>query len=381
MNFGRQSKREAMKLDIAVLKGDGIGPEVVSEAVKTLENVAKKYQHEFSFKEALVGGAAIKAHNNPLPEASLQLCKTSDAVLFGAVGHPNYNSGQLSKIWPAQGLLKLRQELDLFVNIRPVRAYEATISKTPLKPEIIRGTDFRIFRELSGGVLMGDSCLSEDGQSAFDTCSYTVFEIERIAKLAFEAAMQRKKKVTMVDKANFMATGQLWRRVCTEISKNYPEVELENLHVDHAAIKLIQHPTSFDIIVTSNIFGDILSDEAGAISGSLGLLPSASIGPNQALFAPVHGCYAAATGKGIANPLASILSAAMLLEHFDLEEEASEIYHAVERSLTAGVSTMDLVTKERFGTEMVGDFIQCIILELPQYGQFQSVEWEQSTII
>ena len=261
-----------MKLNLAVLSGDGIGPEVTAQAIKVLKAVALEFDHKFTFEEALVGACAIDKTGNPLPDDTLQLCKESDAVLFGAIGDPKYDNDPEAKVRPEQGLLKLRKELELFANIRPVKAYETLLGMSPLKKQSIEGTDISIFRELTGGIYFGEKRLSEDGNTASDLCEYSRFEIERIAHLAFKAAQTRKKKVTLVDKANVLESSRLWRKVVTELSSNYPDVTLDFLFVDNAAMQMILNPKQFDVILTENMFGDIISDEASVIGGSIGLL-------------------------------------------------------------------------------------------------------------
>ena len=311
-----------MKLNIAVLPGDGIGPEVTEQAIKALKAIALEFDHAFAFKHASVGAVAIDETGSPLPEKTLTLCEESDAILFGSIGHPKYDNDPTAKVRPEQGLLRLRKALSLYANIRPVKAYDTLTDKSPLKKHIIQDTDISIYRELTGGIYFGDKHLSEDGNTASDLCVYSRYEIERITHLAFKAAGSRKNKVTLVDKANVLENSRLWRKVVTEIAKDYPDVTLDYLFVDNAAMQMILNPKQFDVILTGNMFGDIISDEASVIGGSIGLLASASVGDKFALFEPIHGSYPQATGKGIANPIASILSAAMLLDHFDLNEEA-----------------------------------------------------------
>ena len=313
-----------MNLKIAVLSGDGIGPEVTKESVKILKAIAERYNHTFEFKEALVGAIAIDKNNNPLPDATLNLCKNSDAVLFGAIGDPKYDNNPDAQVRPEQGLLKLRKELGLFANIRPITAYDSLLEKSPLKKEIIQGTDMIIYRELTGGIYFGEKKLSKDRKTASDLCEYSQYEIERIAHLAFKSAQTRRKKVTLVDKANVLETSRLWRRVVTDLAKEYEDVALDFLFVDNAAMQMILNPSKFDVVLTENLFGDIISDEGSVIGGSIGLLASASVGEGTALFEPIHGSYPQAAGKNIANPVASILSAAMLLEYFGLMEEAKK---------------------------------------------------------
>ncbi|RIA10677.1 3-isopropylmalate dehydrogenase [Flavobacteriaceae bacterium MAR_2010_72] len=372
-----------MKLNIAVLPGDGIGPEVTAQAKKVLKAIAMEFDHKFIFNEALVGAIAIDQSGNPLPDETLKLCKRTDAVLFGAIGDPKYDNDPSAKVRPEQGLLKLRKELNLFANIRPVKAYETLLSKSPLKKAIIEGTDICIYRELTGGIYFGEKRTSEDGNTSSDLCEYSRFEIERIAHLAFKAAQSRKNKVTLVDKANVLESSRLWRKVVTEIAPEYREVTLDFLFVDNAAMQIILNPKQFDVILTENMFGDIISDEASVIGGSIGLLASASIGDKYALFEPIHGSYPQATGKGIANPIASILSAAMLLEHFELFEEAKLIKQGVEKSLKLHITTPDLNSKySHITTTKVGDFIEDFISNPKDTNlNFKNIHLGQSTII
>ncbi|RAV29270.1 3-isopropylmalate dehydrogenase [Sinomicrobium soli] len=372
-----------MKLNIALLPGDGIGPDVVEQAVKSLQAVGEAFGHSFHFEEAPVGAAAIDETGDPLPEATLAVCKRSDAVLFGAIGDPKYDNDPKAKVRPEQGLLKLRKSLGLFTNIRPIKAFPTLIEKSPLKKDIISGTDFTIYRELTGGIYFGEKKLSEDGSTASDLCEYSESEIERIAHLAFKAARSRRKKLTLVDKANVLETSRLWRRVVGSIGESYPDVELDFLFVDNAAMQIILNPGQFDVILTENMFGDIISDEGSVIGGSIGLLASASVGSDIGMFEPIHGSYPQAKGKDIANPVASILSAAMLLEHFNLQEEADAVKLAVEKSLERGVVTPDLDKESTYGTVKVGDFIADYILHNDDSTQInrENIEFGQSTII
>lgn len=372
-----------MKLKIAVLSGDGIGPEVTNEAIKVLKAIAMEFDHTFLFKEAKVGAIAIDHTGDPLPEETLDLCLASDAVLFGAIGHPKYDNDPSAKVRPEQGLLKLRKSLGLYANIRPVKAYETLLDKSPLKKEIISGTDISIYRELTGGIYFGEKQLSEDGNTASDLCKYSRYEIERIAHLAFKAAENRDKKVTLVDKANVLESSRLWRKVVGEVATEYPEVTLDFLFVDNAAMQMILNPKQFDVILTENMFGDIISDEASVIGGSIGLLASASVGDKYAMFEPIHGSYPQATGKGIANPVASILSAAMLLDNFGLYDEAATIRKAVDRSLALEITTPDLNTKyDSITTSKVGDFIEDFINNPDDTNvNFSNIHMGQSTII
>ena len=372
-----------MKLNIAVLPGDGIGPEVTAQSIKVLKAIGLQFDHTFVFRSASVGAIAIDKTENPLPEATLKLCKASDAILFGAIGDPKYDNNPSATVRPEQGLLKLRKELGLYANIRPIKAYDELLDASPLKPENIKGTDICIYRELTGGIYFGDKTLSEDGNSASDLCAYSRNEIERVAHLAFRSALSRSKKLTLVDKANVLETSRLWRKVVTELSAEYPEVNLDFLFVDNAAMQMILNPKQFDVILTENMFGDIISDEASVIGGSIGLLASASIGDKHAMFEPIHGSYPQATGKGIANPIASILSAAMLLEHFELHAEAKLIKEAVEKSLQLGITTPDLNSKnETISTQKVGDFIEDFINHPKDSNlNFANIHLGQSTII
>ena len=372
-----------MNVKIAVLPGDGIGPEVTEQAVKVLNAIAINFNHKFSYTYADVGAIAIDNYNDPLPESTLQICKKNDAILFGAIGDPKYDNDPSAKIRPEQGLLKLRKELRLFANIRPVKAYKTLLKKSPLRKKIIKGTDISIYRELTGGLYFGEKKLSEDGNTASDLCTYSRYEIERITHMAFKAAKARKNKVTLVDKANVLESSRLWRKVVTEIGKQYPKVNLDFLFVDNAAMQMIQNPKQFDVILTENLFGDIISDEASVIGGSIGLLASASVGNKYAMFEPIHGSYPQATGKGIANPVASILSAAMLLDHFELYEEAKIIRKAVDKSLVLQITTPDLNKKfDNVTTSKVGDFIEDFINNPEDSNlNFSNIYLGQSTII
>ena len=339
-----------MKLNIAVLPGDGIGPEIVEQGMKAVKAVCEKYGHELSYKHALVGAVAIDETGNPYPDETHELCMQSDAVYFGAIGSPKYDNNPSAKVRPEQGLLGMRKKLGLFANIRPVTTFPSLLHKSPLRAELIEGADFMCIRELTGGMYFGrPQGRSEDGNTAYDTCVYTREEIERIVRLAYQYAQKRRKKVTVVDKANVLAPSRLWRQVAQEIEKEYPDVETEYMFVDNAAMRLVQWPKSFDVMVTENMFGDILTDEASVITGSLGMLPSASIG--------VHTSVAA--GKNIANPLATILSAALMFEYaFNLMEEGALIREAVAASMDANVVTEDIAENGKaYKTSEVGDWI------------------------
>ncbi|MBR9922394.1 MAG: 3-isopropylmalate dehydrogenase [Bacteroidetes bacterium] len=352
------------EFNIAVLAGDGIGPEVVAEAIKVLKVIGDRYEVNFHFQEALMGACAIDATGNPLPDATLDLCLKSDAILFGAIGDPKYDNDPNAKVRPEQGLLALRKNLGLFANIRPVTTYDSLLHLSPLRPEKIKGADFVVYRELTGGIYFGEKTRSEDGQYASDLCAYSVSEIERIAALAFKAAQTRRKKLTLVDKANVLETSRLWREVVRRMAGDYPDVEVDYMFVDNAAMQMIQWPTQFDVILTSNMFGDIISDEASVIAGSMGLLPSASIGAQTSLFEPIHGSYPQAAGQNRANPLATILSAAMLLESLELHDAATEIRAAVSKSLAENKTTEDLNSDAPMTTAEVGDYVVSYVLDV-----------------
>ncbi len=354
-----------MNLKIAVLPGDGIGPEIVAQALKSVESVCKKFGHTFTTEQALVGACAIDAVGNPYPEETHEVCMASDAVLFGAIGDPRFDNNPSAKVRPEQGLLAMRQKLGLYANIRPVTTFKSLLYKSPLRADVVEGTDLMCIRELTGGIYFGrPQGRSEDSNTAYDTCVYSRHEIERIVKLAYEYAMKRNKKVTIVDKANVLCTSRLWREVAQEIEKEYPEVATEYMFVDNAAMQLIQWPSRFDVMVTENMFGDILTDEASVITGSLGMLPSASIGLHTSVFEPIHGSYPQAAGLDIANPVATILSAALMFEYaFGLMEEGRAIREAVDASLEQGVVTQDIAAQggESYSTSAVGDWIAAAI--------------------
>ena len=332
-----------MKLKIAVLPGDGIGQEVTAEAVNCVEAVCRRYGHEPLFSHGWVGAAAIDLTGDPYPEETHRLCMASDAVLFGAIGDPRFDNDPKAAVRPEQGLLRMRKGLGLYANIRPVETFPSLLHKSPLRRDLVEGAGFVCIRELTGGIYFGERGRSEDGQAAFDTCTYSRAEIERILKLGFEFAMKRNKKLTVVDKANILETSRLWREVAREMAPAYPEVTTEYMFVDNAAMQIIQWPRNFDVLVTENMFGDILTDEASVITGSMGLLPSASVGVHTSVFEPIHGSWPQAAGKNIANPLAAILSAAMMFEYaFSLPEEGLAIREAVRASLEAGFVTGDL---------------------------------------
>ncbi len=347
-----------MDFNIAVLAGDGIGPEIVEQAIKVLNAVGKKFNHSFNFTEAPVGATAIDQVGDPFPEETFQLCMNSDAVLFGAIGDPKYDNDPKAKVRPEQGLLAMRKKLGLYANIRPVTTFPSLIHKSPLRKDLVEGADFVVIRELTGGIYFGDKGRSEDLNTAFDTCVYTRSEIERILELGFEYAAKRNKRLTVVDKANVLATSRLWRETAQDMTPSHPEIEVDYMFVDNAAMQIIQWPRKFDVMVTENMFGDILSDEASVITGSLGLLPSASVGIHTSVFEPIHGSYPQAAGKNIANPLATVLSAAMLLElALNLTEEAKAIRNVVDRSMSEGVVTEDIAEGKAYLTSEVGDWL------------------------
>jgi len=333
---------------IAVLKGDGIGPEVVDAALKVLDEVAKLYNVKFEYKEGLIGGIAIDETGKPLPEETLKLCLESDAVLLGAVGGPKWDNLP-QDLKPERGLLQIRKALNLYANLRPVKVFDALLDSSPLKPEVAKGTDLLVVRELVSGIYYGEprGIYEENGKRCGrNTMKYCEDEIERVTRKAFEIARKRRKKLTSVDKANVLDVSALWREVVNEVAKDYPDIELEHLYVDNAAMQLVRRPSTFDVIVTGNIFGDILSDEAGVIPGSLGMLPSASIGDKYALYEPVHGSAPDIAGQGIANPIATILSVAMMLKYsFNMDEAAEAVEKAVEETLNQGYRTADIYSE------------------------------------
>jgi len=349
------------KLNIAVLPGDGIGPEIVLQALNVTKAICQKFGHTLHFEYGIVGACAIDATGEPYPKATHDLCMKSDAVLFGAIGDPKYDNDPSAKVRPEQGLLKMRKDLGLFANIRPVTTFPSLIHKSPLRADLVEGADFMCIRELTGGMYFGrPQGRSEDGNTAYDTCVYTREEVERILHLAYKYALQRNKKVTVVDKANVLATSRLWRQIAQEIAPQYPDVETEYMFVDNAAMRIIQWPKSFDVLVTENLFGDILTDEASVITGSMGMLPSASIGIHTSVFEPIHGSYPQATGKNIANPVATILSVALMFEYaFGMMEEGAVIRDAVTASLNEGVVTEDIATAgtRSYKTTEVGEWI------------------------
>lgn len=352
-----------MELKIAVLAGDGIGPEISAEGVKVMKAVCSKFGHQVTFTEALCGAAAIDAVGNPFPEETLKACQDADAVLFSAVGDPRFDNNPNAKVRPEQGLLAMRKQLGLFANIRPVQTFDCLIHKSPLKDELVRGADFVCIRELTGGMYFGEK--KEGDDYAYDTNAYSRHEVERILKVAFEYAQRRRKHLTVVDKANVLASSRLWRKVAQEMAPQYPDVQADYMYVDNASMRMIQDPKFFDVMVTENTFGDILTDEGSCISGSMGLLPSASTGESTPVFEPIHGSWPQAKGLNIANPLAQILSVAMLFEYFNLKEEGALIRRAVDASLEANVRTPEIQVAggEKYGTKEVGQWITDFILQ------------------
>jgi 3-isopropylmalate dehydrogenase len=371
-----------MKKKIAVIEGDGIGPEVTRQSIRVLNTIAETYGHEFDFTYCLMGADAIDKTGSPLPDETIEVCLNSDAILFGAIGHPKYDNDPTAKVRPEQGLLKLRKSLQLFANLRPVTTYPALHYLSPLKPKSIDGVDFIIFRELTGGIYFGKKETNAEGTWAVDECTYSQEEIERIAHLAFQTAQKRRKKLTLVDKANVLETSRLWRKFVQALAPQYSDVAVDFLFVDNAAMQIILNPRQFDVILTENMFGDIISDEASVITGSLGLLPSASIGKGSALFEPIHGSYPQAAGKDIANPLGSILSTALLLDHINLPTEANMVREAVNWSLQNGFVTKDIDPVNFYFTSTIGELIcDYVSGKIPGSIKQENIELRKSTII
>lgn len=346
-----------MKLNIAVLAGDGIGPEISKQGVAVMAAVCKKFGHEVNFTEALVGAAAIDAVGDPFPDDTYNICKEADAVLFSSVGDPKFDNNPNATVRPEQGLLAMRKKLGLFANIRPVQTFDCLIHKSPLKDELVRGADFICIRELTGGMYFGEK--KEGDDFAYDTNAYSRAEVERILKVAYDYAERRRKHLTVVDKANVLASSRLWRKVAQEMAPQHPNVTTDFMYVDNASMRMIQEPTFFDVMVTENTFGDILTDEGSCITGSMGLLPSASTGESTPVFEPIHGSWPQAKGLNIANPLAQILSVAMLFEYFNLTNEGTLIRQAVDASLDANVHTPEIQVEgaPKYGTKEVGEWI------------------------
>lgn len=346
-----------MKLRIAILPGDGIGPEIMKQGVAVLDAVAAKCGHEFFYQEAIMGATAIESVGDPYPPETHNVCMNADAVLFAAVGDLKYDNDPTAKVRPELGLLAMRKQLGLYANVRPVVTFDCLLHKSPLKEELLRGADFIVIRELTGGMYFGEKY--QDNDKAFDTDYYTRPEIERILKVAFETARKRKKHLTVVDKANVLASSRLWRQIAKEMEPQYPDVTTDYMFIDNASMRVLTEPRYFDVIVTENTFGDILTDETSCITGSMGLQPSSSLGDYTPLFEPVHGSWPQAAGQNLANPIAQILSAAMLLEHFGLFAEGKLIRDAVKASLDANVRTPEIQVEggQKYGTREVGEWI------------------------
>lgn len=372
-----------MKKNITILSGDGIGPEVMNQGVKVVEAVNAVFDHDFKLQEALMGAVSIDATGEAITSETLAQCEKSDAVLLGAIGDPKYDNNPALKVRPEQGLLKLRKTLELFSNVRPISTYNILNDVSPLKNRLLENVDMVIYRELTGGIYFGEKTLSEDKNTATDLCSYTSHEISRIAYQAFEAAASRSKKLTLVDKANVLETSRLWRRVVQDISAEYPEVEVNYMFVDNAAMQVMLNPAGFDVILTENMFGDIISDLASVITGSLGMLASASVGNKTAMFEPIHGSYPQAKGLDIANPMATILSVAMMYDHFKLTEEAELIRNGVDWAIKNGIVTKDIAgNSQAHACSKVGDMIVCFIEERGDIEmKNDSIQMSQNVII
>lgn len=346
-----------MKLKIAVLPGDGIGPEIMEQGIAVMDAIASKFGHEFEYEQALCGAHAIDEVGDPFPEETYDICRNADAVLFAAVGDTRFDNDPTAKVRPEQGLLAMRKKLGLYANIRPVQTFKCLLHKSPLRSELVDGADFVCIRELTGGMYFGEKY--QDNDKAYDTNYYTRPEIERILKVGFEYARKRHHHLTVVDKANVLASSRLWRQIAQEMEPSYPDVSVDYMYVDNAAMRMITEPTFFDVMVTENTFGDILTDEGSCISGSMGLLPSASTGESTPVFEPVHGSWPQAKGQNKANPLAQILSVAMLLEQFNLVDEGKLVRKAVDASLDACVRTPEIQVEggANYGTREVGMWI------------------------
>ena len=352
-----------MKKNILIVPGDGIGQEVTEVGKKVLIKIAEKFGHEFSYDEALMGHVAIEATGNPLPDETLEKMRASDAILFGAVGHPKYDNDPTAKVRPEQGLLKMRKELGLYANLRPIKLFDELLGASSIKPEILKGSDILFFRELTGDIYFGEKGRKNDGDTAYDIAEYSRYEVERIARRAFEAARTRGKKLCSVDKANVLETSRLWREVVQALAPEYPDITVEHQFVDSAAMMLIKDPRRFDVVVTANLFGDILTDEASQIAGSMGMLASASVGDSTGVYEPIHGSGHDITGMGVANPMASVLSAALLLDiSFGLKEESNAVISAIDQVLKAGFRTRDIADATTapemiLGTDAIGEEI------------------------
>lgn len=352
-----------MKKNILIVPGDGIGQEVTEVGKKVLIKIAEKFGHEFTYDEALMGHVAIEATGNPLPDETLAKMRASDAILFGAVGHPKYDNDPTAKVRPEQGLLKMRKELGLYANLRPIKLFDELLGASSIKPEILKGSDILFFRELTGDIYFGEKGRKNDGDTAYDIAEYSRYEVERIARRAFEAARTRGKKLCSVDKANVLETSRLWREVVQALAPEYPDITVEHQFVDSAAMMLIKDPRRFDVVVTANLFGDILTDEASQIAGSMGMLASASVGDSTGVYEPIHGSGHDITGMGVANPMASVLSAALLLDiSFGLKAESDAIISAIDQVLKAGFRTRDIADSTTapeliLGTDAIGEEI------------------------
>ena len=382
--FGNATSQnqQGATFSIAVIPGDGIGPEVTTQAVNVLNAIATTFNHTFNYTYCLMGAVAIDDCGQPLPNETIEVCLKSDAILFGAIGHPKYDNDPTATVRPEQGLLKLRKSLQLFSNIRPINTYQRLHHLSPLKSKLLHDVDFVIYRELTGGIYFGEKKKNDNQTWAADGCEYTLAEIERIAHQAFKAALLRRKKLTLVDKANVLETSRLWRKVVKDIAVEYPDVAVDFLFVDNAAMQIIINPKQFDVILTENLFGDILSDEASVISGSLGLLPSASIGISTAMFEPIHGSYPQAAGKDIANPLGAILSVAMLLDYLKLNKEAALVRDAVQWTIDNLFVTKDIDPINFYFTSTIGELItEYIQGRVSGVFNQQNVELRKSTII
>lgn len=346
-----------MELRIAVLPGDGIGPEIMKQGVAVMDAIASKFNHQFTYEEAICGAHAIDEVGDPYPEATHQVCMRADAVLFAAVGDLRFDNNPTAPVRPEQGLLAMRKKLGLYANVRPVATFPCLLHKSPLKNELLRGADFVVIRELTGGMYFGEKY--QDNDRAYDTDIYTRPEIERILRVAFDMARNRRKHLTVVDKANVLASSRLWRQIAKEMEPQWPDVTTDYMFIDNASMRVLTEPRFFDVIVTENTFGDILTDETSCITGSMGLQPSSSLGEHTPLFEPVHGSWPQAAGQNLANPLAQILSAAMLLEHFGLNEEGALIRKAVDASLEQNVRTPEIQVEggAKYGTREVGQWI------------------------
>lgn len=347
-----------MHKKIAVLPGDGVGPEVVSQAIRVLEKIAEKFGHKFDFNEGFIGSIAIDKTGDPYPKETARLCEESDAILFGAIGDPKYDNDPKAKVRPEMGLLRMRKSLGLYANIRPIEVFDSLVDRSPIKKEIIDGANFIVIRELIGGIYFGKKGRNKSGREAFDISTYSKDEVMRVAKLAFELAGKRSKKLTVVDKANVLETSRLWRETIQKYSKRHPEITVDFMFVDNAAMQIVKNPKLFDVILTENMFGDILTDEASVITGSIGMLPSASIGEKTALYEPIHGSYPKAAGHNCANPVGAILSASMMLDYsFGLKKESESVKSAVKKALKEGYGTRDIsgqsLTTSQFGEKII----------------------------